>query len=95
VPRVRFVPAGKVKEIKHGSTLLAAATQTRMPIAQSCSGDGICGWCRVVVLEGQKSLGEPTEMEKKLISAKGFAANERAACMATVHGDVTITTTYW
>jgi ferredoxin len=66
-----------------------------MPIGQSCSGDGICGWCRVIVVEGKESLGEPTDKEKKLMSEKGFAPDERAACLAIVRGDVCITTTYW
>lgn len=95
MPTVRFIPSGKIKEIKAGSTLLAAATQSRMPIGQSCSGDGICGWCRVIVVEGREYLGEPNDMEKKLMSEKEFAPNERAACMATVRGNVSITTTYW
>ncbi len=93
--KVRFIPSGKVKEIKAGSTLLAAATQSRLPIGQSCSGDGICGWCRVIILHGQECLDSPGELEKRLMMEKGFAPNERAACMATVNGDVTITTTYW
>ena len=95
MPTVRFIPSGKIKEIKAGSTLLAAATQSRLPIGQSCCGDGICGWCRVIVVEGKEHLGAPADMEKKLMSGKDFAPNERAACMATVRGDVSITTTYW
>ena len=93
--KVHFVPSGKVKEIKAGSTLLAAATQSHLPLGQSCSGDGVCGWCRVKVLGGQDSLEPPEEREKKLMSEKKFDSDERAACLAAVRGDVTITTTYW
>ena len=85
----------KVKEIRPGSTILAAATQSRIPLGQSCSGDGICGWCRVVVLDGQESLDAPGELEKKLMEEKSFAPGERAACLATVRGDVSVTTSYW
>ena len=95
MPTVRFLSLNKAKAIKAGATILAAATQSRIPIGQSCDGDGICGWCRVTVVEGVNALSLPTDLERKLMHEKGFAENERAACLARVHGDVSITTTYW
>jgi ferredoxin len=95
VPKVSFKPLGKSREIKAGATILAAANQAEVPIGQSCSGDGICGWCKVIVVEGADGLQPPGPLERKLMAANGFAGNERAACMAKVKGDVTVTTTYW
>jgi adenylate cyclase len=95
VPVVQFKPLGKSRQIRAGATILAAANQVDVPIGQSCNGDGICGWCKVIVVEGQDGLAPPTPLEQKLISAKSFAGNERAACLAKVRGDVTVTTTYW
>jgi uncharacterized 2Fe-2S/4Fe-4S cluster protein (DUF4445 family) len=95
MPIVRFVPLGKKKLIREGATILAAANQVDVPIGQSCNGDGICGWCKVRVIEGREHLAPPSTVEHHLIRAKGFAHNERAACMAKVHGDITVTTTYW
>jgi ferredoxin len=93
--RVTFFPLNKVREIKAGATILAAANQTGVPIGQSCSGDGICGWCRVTVIEGQDQLFPPSERESHLIAERGLGPDERAACMARIKGDITITTTYW
>ncbi len=95
MPRVRFVPLGKEKEIRAGATILAAANQCEVPVGQSCSGDGICGWCRVSVLEGSENLLPPGTLERRLMEDKEFKPNERAACLARIRGDVTITTTYW
>jgi adenylate cyclase len=95
MPVVRFQPLGKEKHIKAGATILAAANQCEVPIGQSCSGDGICGWCRVIVLEGIENIFPPSALEHKLIAKKRFAPNERAACLAKIRGDVTVTTTYW
>jgi 2Fe-2S ferredoxin len=95
MPVVRFVPLGKKKEIREGATILAAANQVEVPIGQSCNGDGICGWCKVRVVEGLEHLAPPSTVERKLICEKGFDSNERAACMAKVQGDITVTTTYW
>ena len=95
MPIVTFVPLNKTKVVKAGATLLAAANQAHLPIGQSCSGDGICGWCRVKVLAGLANLAPPSLLERKLIKEKMFGADERAACLAVVRGDVSITTTYW
>ncbi len=95
MPTVRFIPLGKSKEIRAGATVLAAANQVDVPIGQSCNGDGICGWCKVRVLEGPEGLAPPSALEAKLIREKGFGGDERAACLAKITGDVTVTTTYW
>ncbi len=95
MPTVRFVPLGKSREIRAGATVLAAANQVDVPIGQSCNGDGICGWCKVRVVEGLDQLAPPSTREARLIREKSFAVDERAACLAKVKGDVTVTTTYW
>ena len=95
MPKVRFVPLGKERDIRAGATILAAANQCEVPLGQSCSGDGICGWCRVQVIDGLQHLAPPSPLEERLIREKEFAPRERAACLAKVQGDVTITTTYW
>ena len=95
MPSVRFIALNRSKDVKSGATILAAATQCRIPIGQSCDGDGICGWCRVTVVEGSEGLAPPGDLEKKLMREKGFAPNERAACLAKVKGDIAVTTTYW
>jgi 2Fe-2S ferredoxin len=95
MPKVSFVPLGKSREIKAGATILAAANQCHVPIGQSCNGDGICGWCRVTVLEGLDRIGPPGPLEQRLSAEKRFAPQERAACLAKVRGDVVVTTTYW
>ena len=95
MPLVRFDPLGKAKEVRPGATILAAANQVDVSIGQSCNGDGICGWCKVRVVAGLEHLAPPTPLEAKLIKEKEFAPNERAACLAKVRGDITVTTTYW
>ena len=95
MPVVRFVPLGKMKVIREGATILAAANQVDVPIGQSCNGDGICGWCKVRVVEGLDHLAPPSTIEHKLIREKEFGHDERAACLAKVQGDITVTTTYW
>jgi len=94
-PTVKFVPLGRSKEVKEGVTIIAAANRADVPIGQSCGGDGICGWCRVKVVHGMENLSVPTTLERRLMTACGFAPDERAACLAKVAGDITVTTGYW
>jgi ferredoxin, 2Fe-2S len=93
MPKVLFLPSGKVWEIRAGVSILAAANRARLPVGQSCNGDGICGWCKVKVVHG--TLGPASLIEKKLMEEKQFAPDERAACLAPVEGDVAVTTSYW
>lgn len=95
MPLVRFHPLEKSSQVKPGSTVLSAALLQNIPLGQSCSGDGICGWCRVRVLEGGENLAPPGPLERRLMEKAGFAESERAACLARVNGDIKVTTGYW
>ncbi len=93
--KVTFLPENRSREIRPGATILAAANQAGMPVGQSCSGEGICGWCRVTVLDGAENLMPPSDLERRLMKEKCFAHDERAACLAKIRGDITVTTSYW
>ncbi len=93
--RVSFQPLNRSRDIRVGATILAAANQCGVPVGQSCSGEGICGWCRVTVVSGAENLSPPSEIEQRLIVDKRFAPDERAACLAKVTGNLIVTTTYW
>lgn len=93
--KVLFVPLAKSREVTPGSTILAAANQCHISIGQSCSGEGICGWCKVKIVDGLDQMAPPSDLERKLIEEKSFHHDERAACLAKVRGDVTVTTSYW
>jgi adenylate cyclase len=93
--KVEFVPLGRAKEVKQGVTIISAANRADVPIGQSCNGDGICGWCRVKVIHGMENLSPPSALERRLMEACAFAPDERAACLAKVAGDITVTTGYW
>jgi adenylate cyclase len=95
MPTVDFVPLGRSKEVKQGVTIISAANRAGVPIGQSCNGDGICGWCKVKVIQGMENLSPPTALERRLMTACAFAHDERAACLAKIAGDISVTTGYW
>jgi ferredoxin len=47
------------------------------------------------VIEGMENLSPIDADEARLIARQSFARHERASCQAEIHGDVTVTTTYW
>jgi ferredoxin len=54
--------------------------------------DGICGTCRIKVLEGNENLSEKNEQEKDMFPED---PTERLACQCTLKdGDVEIDTSY-
>ena len=95
MPRVEFVPLGRAKEVKQGVTTISAANRADVPIGQSCNGDGVCGWCKVKVIRGMENLSPPTPLERQLMASCAFAPDERAACLAKIAGDISVTTGYW
>lgn len=78
-----------------GTLLLDAARRAGLPVAQSCGGVAVCSWCKMQVLEGADGLSPVEPPEERLMRRQSFKPNERASCQAEVHGDVTVTTTYW
>jgi ferredoxin len=92
---VSFAPSGRRVAVAPGTTLLAAARAAGLPLAASCGGEGVCGWCRVRPLAGAEHLAPPDEAERARLRARGADPDERLACRAGAYGPVTITTTYW
>ena len=90
---VTFAPLGLRAEARSDETVLDVARRTGAPLGNSCGGVGVCGRCRVRVVEGAENLSAPTSVEVRF--SKGFGEGERMACQAVVQGAVTVTTTYW
>ena len=49
---VDFSPQHKTVEVEKGSTVLEAAFKAGITIDNICGGDGICGRCKMIVVEG-------------------------------------------
>ncbi|MCC6527125.1 MAG: (2Fe-2S)-binding protein [Polyangiaceae bacterium] len=93
--QLTLAPKGTVADVRRGETLLDGCNRVHAPLAQSCSGHGVCGHCRVRVVAGGESLPPPSAREQSLRERRDFGRDERVACLAVPAGDVVITTTYW
>lgn len=83
--KVRFLPMGRIVSVEDGANLLKTARQAGVHINASCGGSGVCGKCRVFIEEGAVNGGH-----SERLSEHDLQAGVRQACLASVHGDVTI-----
>jgi len=68
--------------VSHGTSLLEGARRVGIELASNCSGQGDCGQCGVIILEGEVSA--LIEEEEKCLSKEEIQANWRLACCARV-----------
>lgn len=85
--KVLFKPEGKEININEGETILEAANRAGIYINSECGGEGICGRCKVQILEG--------EFEKTPSSMTFFTSDEIQqgyvlACQTKIHSNLVI-----
>ncbi|MDC0718920.1 2Fe-2S iron-sulfur cluster binding domain-containing protein [Nannocystis bainbridge] len=61
-------------------TLLDAVRTARLPLGQSCRGEGVCRSCAVEVEVGLAALSQPTAIEARF----GFTGPSRLACQVAL-----------
>jgi len=86
--KVTFEPEGKAAYVLPGSLVLEAAARAGIIIDTPCGGRGTCGKCRVEVRDG---CSEPTDTERRLLTADELAGGLRLACQTKVLRDTTAT----
>ncbi|MCB9073274.1 MAG: (2Fe-2S)-binding protein [Bdellovibrionaceae bacterium] len=90
---IKLPQLNKILSAEENENLFSLLRRSGVPIASSCSGDGVCGKCVVQVMHGQLEAIGPLEQELK--TKYSLADNERISCQCLVKSDLTITTTYW
>ncbi|MGB9803562.1 ASKHA domain-containing protein [Desulfofundulus sp.] len=85
---IEFEPVGLRIEAEPGQTIMQAARGMFNPesggVSAPCGGKGLCGRCRVRLVEGQFS--PPNETEKRLLGEKDLSEGYRLACQAVITG---------
>jgi ferredoxin len=92
---LRCEPSGLEAVVVHGTSLMDAVVSTGLGLSQACDGVLLCGFCRVIVTEGAENLSPMGGEETRLLKSLRAGSEERLACCATIHGDVTVTSDYW
>ncbi|MBN1345456.1 MAG: DUF4445 domain-containing protein [Phycisphaerae bacterium] len=82
---VTFQPDGVSAEVEAGATILDAANKCGVFVNSLCGGDGVCGKCRVIVLEGQVRSATTEALTLEDIQG-GYAL----ACRGRVESDLVV-----
>ncbi len=70
-----------------GANLLDICRQQQIPVEAACNGRGICGKCRVQVIQGNVPAAEE---ERRVFTAQEIADGSRLACRVRVMSDLTV-----
>ncbi len=95
MPKISFLKNRSPIEVARGAELMKALLDAGIPVASSCSGDGVCAKCKIITVEGLDQLSPENETEQFLKMKHKLATNIRISCQTFVHGDITIDTSYW
>ena len=77
-----------ISDINIGTTILEALIDNGIYINNACNGKGVCGKCKIRVVDGEVST--LTETELKFLSKDEVDNNVRLACMTKLRGDTLI-----
>ena len=86
MPKVTFLPAGRVVECADGASLFDAGGGAAAGIETACVGKGTCGLCRVKVVGGAQFLNAYTDEEQKHLGNVYHITKVRLSCRARVAG---------
>lgn len=85
---IKFMPSGRRLEARNGQTVMQVARILLDPenggVSAPCGGKGVCGRCKVRLVEGE--LSPPNEIEIKLLGEKDIDRGYRLACQAKITG---------
>ena len=81
--KITFLPDKKNIEVNEGTTILEALKRAGININTPCGGKGLCGKCKVLVVEGITTAS----IEKELLSGEEIEKGFRLACQTKVFKD--------
>lgn len=84
---IEITNSGSKLTVEKGDNLLEVLQDAGYEIPSLCGGMGICGKCRVRVLEGE---APPTESDKDLFSREELSQGKRLSCRVEVEDDLVL-----
>ena len=95
MPVIRFKKNIPEVEVAVGANLMKSLLAAGMPVASSCSSDGVCAKCGIRIVKGMENLSEPNSTEIFLKEKNNIRNDFRISCQTLVLGDIVIDTGYW
>jgi ferredoxin len=89
MPSVNFQTSGKTIEIQSDANLLRTSIRYEGSVPFKCGG-GLCGTCRVRIVEGQENLSKVMKKEIDRLGNDAISQGYRLACQTFITGDITV-----
>ncbi len=86
MPKVTFRNQNQTVNIFHGTSILEAAIENKIPIYHTCGGNASCSTCRVLIREGAENLSAIESAESQILDAFDLKPPHRLGCQALVVG---------
>ena len=86
MPKVTFLPEGRVIECADGASLFDTGGGAQAGIETACVGKGTCGLCRVKIVSGAQFLNAYTDEELKHLGNVYHITKVRLSCRTRVSG---------
>ncbi|MFO7783634.1 MAG: ASKHA domain-containing protein [Thermodesulfobacteriota bacterium] len=85
--RVTFLPFDRSVEVEEGLTVAEAAQKADVYINNLCGGEGVCGECRVRIVEGTATQDENASA---FFSSRELEEGYVLACQTGIHDDLSV-----
>ena len=103
MPVVKFEREGRSIEVPKGANLREVALKSGINVYKginqvlNCQGHGLCGTCRVEIIQGDKNVNSKTPKEEWVLRGKFLIAykvkpNLRLSCQVKVDDDIVVLT---
>jgi uncharacterized 2Fe-2S/4Fe-4S cluster protein (DUF4445 family) len=79
-----FEPDGKRGCFKTGIRLFDVAKELGVEVRSECGGDGTCGKCKIIVVNGSNLLNGLTDQEKGLLTQQEIEDKYRLSCQTKI-----------
>ena len=83
--RITFLPLDRIMQAEEGQNILEIAMQAGIHINASCSGNGVCGKCKIKITEGTTISPDSPK-----ISQTEYNEGVRLACQTIMSSDVVV-----
>lgn len=103
MPIIKFEREGRSIEVPKGANLRKVALKAGINVYKginqflNCQGHGLCGTCRVEIIQGDKNVNSKTPKEEWVLKGKFLIAykvnpNLRLSCQVKVEDDIVVLT---
>ena len=91
---ITCLPSQQQIQTENGANVFHALRNSGVPVAFSCSGEGICAQC-VLHITPNKNVTPESKQEQRRKQANRIDPELRISCLCKAKGDITVQASYW